>query len=1027
MELHEYPRPANDTGIGIHWCPGYAAAVGMSKIREFWLPELKALGIKWVKIFNHDGALYFAELLLAEGLMPIVRIYRPSPNPSRLGVKEVVQLDAFIRVGVRYFEFNSEPDQDAEWKGGRVPANGIDLVVENTVANLETILERGGMPAIPAVTNGSRWDLVGKIVAYGRKDLFAGPVWQAVHNYSRNRPLDYPYDIGNQEGAAYTYRFYQVVANENWGENAWRGRTLEEVNRLRLDRCAPGATIADDSACFLAYEHFDARNRNHLGHSLPILATEGGYLVGEDIDPRYPATTPDLHMAQTLEACRVMMGTSQRFKAAPEYFFCTSFWLLANAQLGSTSTWWENHAWYSERWPGGMLPVVWALKAEPKVARRTPTGSAAVELVTLVGAVAHAGSQRTVILEKNGSERARAELDANSRYTFAGLLPGSYLLRIPGTSVEQAIDLAPGQREVLFNLDAAPPAAGLNRSQVSGTVRGGSGAVISLLRANDGQEWVTMARSDGSYRFVDLPSGTYSVRVNPEGSRVDGVVLDGANQREINLAVSGWGYTIRQVMGVANPGSAYCSVEGQKKVAVRAHSGDWSSDPVYTGSAPDVGPFACEIGPLDPGHYMITVDGLTDEAEKRIQLEARVQIDRKRVPLVEFVYSNLAAVEPLQKSSLVGRVIGGVKLSGEATVRLTDSQASYQERQLESDGSFAFTGLAAGLYAVEVVDHPEISGQQELVLDGQNQVTVELQAPMVPAQMVAERTIARSVITGSAPDAAGHVARLVDALHNEFTQVVGFDDHFRFEALPAGHYSLTIDPGYTQADLQVDGQNGLEIEFAELKPAWEAEVARAGSMPGYSVVRVEVEGISDLPVHIWKEEWEGMMRRTGTKPEFGAHALEFSPLGPGHYMVEPEGLGVWTDVDLTGLEVVWINFRRHTAPVAPNIVRAYAVTAPATASIIQQIIGPYLLLAAPIKKLEDLTTLLRYVAQHQPQVGLSLEEALKASRVLIVGDDAQSCQRLENMLRAAQVPVESISQDLAQRLQMYFQVNEKDI
>jgi len=74
MELHEYPRPVNDTGIGIHWTVGYATAVGINRIQEFWLPELKAMGVKWVKIFNHDGALDFCELLLAEGMMPIVRI-----------------------------------------------------------------------------------------------------------------------------------------------------------------------------------------------------------------------------------------------------------------------------------------------------------------------------------------------------------------------------------------------------------------------------------------------------------------------------------------------------------------------------------------------------------------------------------------------------------------------------------------------------------------------------------------------------------------------------------------------------------------------------------------------------------------------------------------------------------------------------------------------------------------------------------------------------------------------------------------
>ncbi|MCB0073620.1 MAG: hypothetical protein KDE20_19265, partial [Caldilineaceae bacterium] len=149
MELYEYPRPANDTGIGIHWVTGFAAAVGMSRLREYWIPELKALGVKWVKLPNHDGALEFAELLLAEDIMPVVRIFRPNPNPGRLGVREIVHLDALLRAGVRYFEFNNEPDRDAEWKGGRRPSGARDIVAENTVANMEIIYERGGMPAIP--------------------------------------------------------------------------------------------------------------------------------------------------------------------------------------------------------------------------------------------------------------------------------------------------------------------------------------------------------------------------------------------------------------------------------------------------------------------------------------------------------------------------------------------------------------------------------------------------------------------------------------------------------------------------------------------------------------------------------------------------------------------------------------------------------------------------------------------------------------------------------------------------------------
>lgn len=1007
MELHEYPRPANDTGIGVHWAPGYATAVGINRIRDFWLPELKALGVKWVKIFNHDGALDFAELLLAEGIMPIVRIYRPTPNPSRLGVREVVQIDAFLRSGVRYFEFNSEPDQDAEWRGGRVPANGIDLVTENTIANLETILERGGMPGIPAISNGSRWDLVGKIISHGRKDLLAGPVWQAVHNFSRNRPLDYPYDIGNQEGAAYTYRFYQVLQGESWGEDAWRGRTLEDINRLRRDRCAPGATINDDPACWLAYEYFDARNRSHLGRSLPILSTECGYLIGEDMDPRYPATTPDLHMAQTLEACRVMMGTSQRFKPAPDYYFCTSFWLLANAQLGSNSPWWENQAWYSERWEGGALPIVWALKAEPKVARRQLAEQTG-ELITLVGTVAHAGEQRVVVLERHGIERMRTELDANSRYKLTGLLPGHYVLRLLGTEIAQEIELTNEQPEVVLNLDAAPPVSNLSRSQISGTVRGGSGAVVSLVRSNDGQDWVTMARSDGTYRFVDLPAGTYNVRVNPEGSRVNGITLDGTNQRTVDLAVAGWGYTIRTLDSL-QVGSIYCSVEGQKHVTVQVHSGEWSSDPTPTRNIPEISPYACEIGPLDAGHYIVTVDGLADEAGRPLQLEARVQIDKRHAPLVEFVYSQVMSQDDTAQSTITGSVIGGVQADSALRIVLLGEQAQSRETELTADNKFTFEGLPAGLYTLSVPDHPEIETPGEIALDGQNQVTIELIMPIRSLRQTASTNLTQSVIVGHAPHAAGQRARLIDALGNEREQVVSHDDRVHFSDLPAGTYQLVIDPGYHQDDIQVDGQNGQEVIFAELTPTWVAETAQAGSMPGYSVVRVEVEGQADLPVHIWKEDWEGMMRRTGSKPAYGPYALEFSPLGPGHYMIEPEGLNVWTDVTLTGLEVVWVNFRRSTTPVSPNQVRPYraaevaseeARDAPTPESV------PYLFIAALPTEMDELLALLHYVAEHQPQLGNQLEEALKANHILLVGGDSEAGQHAAQILRAAAIQLE---------------------
>ena len=923
MDLHEYPRPANDTGIGVHWSLGFASTVGLGKIRDFWIPELKAMGVKWVKIFNHDGAMDFAELLLAEGIMPVVRIYRPSPNPSTLDIRELVHLDALVRLGVRYFEFNAEPDQDREWKGGRVPANGIDLVVENAIANMDTILERGGFPAVPAVSNGSRWDLVGKIVARGRKDLFNGPVWQAIHNYARNRPLDYPYDIGNQEGAAYTQRFYETIAAEQWGDDAWRGRTLQEVNRLRLERCNPGATIMDDNACWLAYEYFDARIRRHLGRSIPILATECGYIVGEDSDPRYPVTTPDLHMAQTLETCRVMMGVSTRFQNAPDYFFCTAFWLLGNAVLGSSAAWCEHHAWYSDRRPGGVLPIVRALRAEPKSARRWQ-GVVALDARGMVhGTVINAGERRTILLTRGGNEVARAELDANSRYVLGDLVPGNYTLRVAGTTVEQPVSLAPGQPHVTVNFDLteSTPFSG---STLSGRVRGGASAVVLLLRTSDGEEWVTMAKDDGTFRFVDLPPGAYNVRVQGEGSHVAGILLDGHNQREVELAVAGWGHTIRTLN--APGGLIRCTVEGASGVMVTARRAGWFSAPVpllpeatdSTGQAQASG----EISGLEPGDYELEVDGLPDLDGRAHKAVVHVTVTRTAVPQVHFVFTALEQLAgDLHNSTIRGRVIGGCTPTRRLVVWLTDDQANRREVEVGPDCTFRFEGLPPGLYSVEIVGAGEPTGRSDIALDGKNTVSIEL--VVMPEESFTPDGTARtgrSVITGSVPEGAGKLARLTDAVGNEQRQIVDPNDAFLFDELPPGVYSVSVEGGYAQPGLTVDGANGLLVTFQPLSAAWEAKVSPAGSMPGYSVVRVEVEGMRNLPVYLWKEDWEGMTRRTGTKPEYGDCVAEFSPLGPGHYMVEPEGLGLWADVELTGLEVVWIDFRRKVLPSRPNTV-----------------------------------------------------------------------------------------------------------
>lgn len=983
MELWEYPRPENDTGLGIHWCTGSAGAAGLSRIRDFWIPEMKAMGFKWVKIHTHDGAEDFVELLLSEGFMPIIRIYRAHPNPGRLGIKDLVDVDVFIRIGARYFEFNHQPDQDAEWKGGRVPANGIDLVIEDTIADMEAILERGGMPGIPAVASGSRWDLVGKIVEVGRRDLLSGPVWQAIHNYAHNRPLDYPYDIGNQEGAAYTQRFYHALASEHPGFDPWHNRSLGQINQLRLEHRNPGATVADDPACWLAYEFIAERNRHHLGQEIPILSTEGGYLVGDNLDPRYPATTPDLHMAQTLEACRIMMGSSQRFRAAPDEYFCSMFTLLANAELGSQSGWLESRAWYSKLWRGHSLPIVKTLRVEPKILRRWQNEAHQATRVTLHGIVYHATNEQTIILDQNGIEVARVRLDEENRYRFPDLAPGTYTIRIEHTNLLESVTLLADQPSAVLNLDLGDLLQEASGA-IQGMVRAGAGAMVMLLRMDDGQEWVTMAKEDGTFRFVDLPVGTYNARIYPSGSRIDGLILKNDEENRppsetIELSVDGWGYTTTYepiTEGSANPegipenrhshrlpDAIRCIVAGRKNLSVQARSGAWYSAPVKTGSAPAYGEFACEIPILEARHdsildddspsdtslpdvphvkdsrdFIVSVEGVIDEEGAPVSLEARVTLQLGMIPVVTFEKPSSEKSLPHRNSVIMGQVMQadtrsdqslsredtGGQFPQEIQIVLTDEQTHQQIESVDERGHFAFRHLSAGSYSVAILGAESTTRQSDIKLDGGNQVQVSLYLSTQQTDLIHslhnEGSKRNSVIVGIVPNAVGQVAKLMDSVGNEYTRMVSDDGRVRFEQLQAGTYALMIEDIYQESGLTVDGEEGLEVFFTPVVTKWEATVSSAGSMPGFSAVRVEVNGERDLPVYLSREDWDGLMQRTGSKPALGEFALEFSPLDPGYYIIEPEGLDVRATVELTGLEAVWVTFHQQAAPSSPNVI-----------------------------------------------------------------------------------------------------------
>ena len=821
MDLRDYPRPKGDTGIGVHWSAGYPAVVGMGKIREFWLPELQAVGVKWVKLAQYDGGLELAEVLLKSDIMPIVRLYRFQPNPGTLDDKALRAVKDYVAAGVRYFEFNNEPDLGVEWQGNFVPPDAVEVVARNAIIDMEAILALGGYPAVPALALGTKWDLVGEICRQGRRELFAEPVWQALHNYSINHPLDYPYDAGNQSGAPYAQDFYDRLAAEQWDGSAWSDWSLERVNTERREHANPGATAFDDPSCWRAYERYDKLIRDQIGRSLPILATENGYVVNERPDPRYPNTTPQLHAAQTLEACRVMMGASTRFDHAPDYYFCTAFWLLGNYSLGSWSSDWEGQAWYSGRWPGGHLPVVEALKTESKQAR---PWRGDVGLAGRVGGTVRGGAGLAVQLVRADGWSAAARVGTDERYELADVPLDSYRVVVVEADRSQEITLTRERPAATANFDLTGTTIDVEASVVRGIVRGGAGQTVRLSRAEDWTQEQTVA-PDGSFRFAGLPAGAYAVALGNTGVVQTGIILDGRNEVVADLAAPGWGWEVTD--GGPGPGFGVvrCRVAGRPDRPVRLWTAGWEGMTQRTGSKPEYGADVCEFAPLGVGSYHVQLDG--------VDVVADVAVDGRRALWVTFTQH---AAQPARAGVIAGTITNG----GGRTVRLlcppaTDAVAQAQATEA---GGYRFEKLTAGTYTVQILEAGAGSGvaveRADVVVDGAGSVVVDL--------------------------------------------------------------ALTSPP---------PGPTGLR---------WSVE--DGGEQPGASVVRCQVIGGAGRAVSLWTWGWGGITQVAGSKPEYGPDACEFSPLGPGLYFVEleepaVEGAAAQTvraEVNLAANRVAWVRF-----------------------------------------------------------------------------------------------------------------------
>lgn len=322
MRLRDYPRPPEDTGIGLHWGSGQCSE---QQVRDF-MPTLKAMGVKWVKLlgFGQQDDINACRVLIENGIEPIVRLYAERPHPHYVPSRDLIA--RYVAVGVHYFEGGNEPNLADEWDMNEWNAGDQIAKCANQWMDFRVeCLAAGGYPL----------------------------------TYALAPAADGPTSISHERFFAEIMRYIQAKLG---------GQTMADY----FDHCAIGShprpfnhpiDYVEDTFAWRGYEWFSDHMRRTYVVQIPQLATEHGYEPGWAQDNRYPLITRDLHASYNMALVKTI-NNGEVYDA----LFSGCFWLLGGSSLGNST--FQAAAWLDSNYAeGGELPILAALKAYPKKIR----------------------------------------------------------------------------------------------------------------------------------------------------------------------------------------------------------------------------------------------------------------------------------------------------------------------------------------------------------------------------------------------------------------------------------------------------------------------------------------------------------------------------------------------------------------------------------------------------------------------------------------------------------------------------------
>jgi len=294
LAMSAFPRPTNDNGWGMHWIPTLHST---PEVVDQFVAELKKMGIKWTVFLNNGTDIgandYLVQQLSQNGIMPLMRIYTPGLVPIKGDLEALVS--HYKELGVSYFQLYNEPNLVLE-NNSQQP--DVDRYLDLWVPAAKRVLAAGGLPGFGALSpNGESDDrqfLREALDSLKRRgeDWVLNRGWLSMHNYAGSLPLD------NPDG-------------------------------------------------FLRFQQYAQIIKDHLGRMIPIIGTEAGSYVTEELDePRQVDLVTDAYQ---------YMRTQRE-----PYNFAYTYWVVANREGGGKD---EEFEWQALFRPGGWVsPLVKALK-----------------------------------------------------------------------------------------------------------------------------------------------------------------------------------------------------------------------------------------------------------------------------------------------------------------------------------------------------------------------------------------------------------------------------------------------------------------------------------------------------------------------------------------------------------------------------------------------------------------------------------------------------------------------------------------